>query len=135
MSKGFELSIVTPGKENITYQIVSLKTKTLDGEIQFLANHMSVIIATVPCITTMRTEDGNETEFFTSTGLIYFEGNTLKFICDAVEDKENIDVERAMQSEERAKKRLSSNDSEIDMERVKLSLARSILRLDFANNK
>ena len=134
MSKFFDLSIITPGKEHITYKAISLKTQTLDGSIQFLANHMPIILATIPCISIIRTEDEKDIEIFTSTGLISFDNNNLKFICDAAEYKENIDVERARLSEERAKQRIDSKDTEIDVERAKRALARATTRINFVNN-
>lgn len=133
MSKVFDLSIVTPGKEHVTYKAISLKTQTLDGGIQFLANHTPIILATIPCVTIIKTEEEVDKKIFTSTGLIHFENNKLMFICDAFEYRENIDVERALLSEERAKKRISSKDDEVDIERAKRALARSLVRVKFFN--
>lgn len=133
MSSNFEFSIITPGKEHIQYKAIRVTTETIDGSVQFLANHIPVVLATVPCITYIKTEEGNEFKLFTSSGLIYFSENTMKFICDAAEYKEDIDIQRAILSEERAKSRLDSKKTDIDMERAKVSLDRARVRIKFVN--
>lgn len=134
MSNTFDLSIITPGKEHITYKTQVLTIESTDGGIQFLANHVPVILATIPCITKIKTEDGNQIEMFTSSGLIYFNDNEMKLICDAAEFKENIDLERATLAEERAKKRLESKEIDIDIDRAKMALIRSNMRIKFLNS-
>lgn len=128
MSKTIKLKIISPGKETIAEEIVSIVTESLDGKVEFLANHAPIILSTVPTITVFEKEDGSKREVFTSTGIVYIKNNEINFCCDSANWPHEIDVERATNSMERANKRLKSNDI-IDEERAKRALARAIARL------
>lgn len=128
MSKTIKLKIISPGKETIAEEIVSIVTESLDGKVEFLANHAPIILSTVPTITVFEKEDGSKREIFTSTGIVYIKNNEINFCCDSANWPHEIDVERAKNSMERANKRLKSNDT-IDEERAKRALARAITRL------
>ncbi|MCR1951772.1 MULTISPECIES: ATP synthase delta/epsilon chain alpha-helix domain-containing protein [unclassified Clostridium] len=127
MSKTFEVSIISPGKEPLKLEVESLITSTKDGEIEFKANHAPIILSTIP--TTTLIINGNKKEkIFTSSGIIYLKNNELKFCCDAVERESDIDVDRAGKSKERAEKRLKEGKN-IDIERARRALARANARI------
>lgn len=128
MSTTMRLNIISPGKEIITEEVVSVTTESIDGKVEFLANHAPIIISTVPTITVFVKEDEINIELFTSSGILYIRNNEINFCCDSVEWPHEIDVERAQNAMERANKRLNSNDS-IDEERAKRALARAMVRL------
>lgn len=131
MSKTFNVSIITPGKSPIEIEVESLITETSDGMVEFKANHIPIILSTIPCKTILITTIGKE-YIFTSSGVIYLKDNKLRFCCDAVEKKEDIDIERAKKSKERAELRLKKQ-KEIDVERAKRSLARANKRIDITS--
>jgi F-type H+-transporting ATPase subunit epsilon len=129
MSTTIKLNIISPGKEIITEEVVSVTTESIDGKVEFLANHAPIIISTVPTITVFVKEDGSNRELFTSEGILYIRNNEINFCCDSAEWPHEIDVERAKNAMERANKRLNSDDS-IDEERAKRALARAMTRLN-----
>lgn len=128
MSKTIKLNIISPGKEIITEEVVSVSTRGVDGNVEFQANHAPIITSTVPTITVFIKEDGSDKELFTSSGIVYIRNNEINFCCDSAEWSHEIDVERAKNAMERANKRLNSKD-EIDEERAKRALARAMSRL------
>lgn len=131
MSKTFNVSIITPGKIPLEIEVESLITETNDGRVEFKANHIPIILSTIPCKTILVSAIGKE-DIFTSSGIIYLKNNKLKFCCDAAERKEDIDVERAKESKARAEERLKKQ-KEIDIERAKRSLARAIKRINIVS--
>lgn len=128
MSKTVKFKIISPGKETITEEVVSVITESVDGKVEFLSNHSPIIISTIPTITVFTKGDGSKKEIFTSSGIVYIRSNEINFCCDSANWPHEIDVERATNSMERAKKRLNGNDT-VDEERAKRALARSLARL------
>ncbi|WP_300385563.1 ATP synthase F1 subunit epsilon [Clostridium sp.] len=128
MNKTFEVNIISPGKEVITYEVEGLKTLTGNGEIEFKANHTPIITNTIPTTTILTTEQGKE-KIFTSTGIIYIKDNVLKFCCDSSEKASDVDESRAEESKKRAEKRINES-KDMDIERAIRSLSRANARLE-----
>lgn len=131
MGKSIKLNIVSPGREVLTEEIVSLATTEGDGKIEFLANYAPTIIATIPTITTYTTIDGDKKKLFTSSGIVYIKDNIINFCCDSFNLPEEIDRDRAEQSLKRAQERLNNKEkNNIDIERAKRAEARAKARLE-----
>lgn len=131
MGKSIKLNIVSPGREVLTEEIVSLATTEGDGKIEFLANYAPTIIATIPTITTYTTIDGDKKKLFTSSGIVYIKDNIINFCCDSFNLLEEIDRDRAEQSLKRAQERLNNKEkNNIDIERAKRAEARAKARLE-----
>lgn len=134
MDKTFKVNIITPGAPTITAEIQSLHTRSNDGEVEFRRNHTPIILSTVPTVTKIVKADGSSELYFTSSGIVVIKNNLINFCCDSVEKPENIDLNRAMQSKERAENRLKkAKSSEIDEKRAKLALARAMARIEVVN--
>lgn len=131
MSNTFTVNIISPGKEPFVAEVESLTTVLEDGEIEFQADHAAIIVSTIPTTTIIKSGEKRE-KFFTSSGIIYFKDNVLKFCCDAFERSSEIDVIRAENSKKRAEERIKKAVN-IDIERAKRSLARANARLNTSN--
>jgi len=134
MSKKIKLNIISPGKETVKEEVLSLITESVDGKVEFLANHAPIIASTIPTITNFTKEDGSKLEMFTSSGVLYINNNEIQFCCDSYNWSSEIDVERANNAKERAIKRLKS-DEDIDEERAKRALARATARLKLKDSR
>lgn len=128
MEKSIKLNIISPGRESIAEEVVSIITTETDGRVEFLANHAPSIVATIPTVTTFTTVNGNNRELFTSSGIVYIRNNIINFCCDSFNFPEEIDRERANKALERAEGRLKKKDN-VDIERAKKALARAKARL------
>ena len=134
MDKTLKVNIITPGAPTITEEIQALHTRSQDGEVEFRANHTPIILSTVPTVTKIIKSDGSNAIYFTSSGIIMIKDNLINFCCDSAETPEQIDFNRAMQAKERAEVRLKEDKSEdIDEDRLKLALARSMSRIEAVN--
>lgn len=122
------LKIVTP---NGVYKETStsiLNVKTIDGERGLLTNHIpTVLMLEISKMSTI--EDGERKEYAIGGGMLYFKDNLATLLVDSIESKDEIDVDRALKAEERAKGYLNSKDSNIDLKRAQLALNRSLNRL------
>ncbi len=98
------------------------------GQQGILPNHM-------PLVTMLKIgklsmdESGTRQEYAIAGGLFYFRGNKAEILTDAIENKNEIDVDRAEHAKERAEGRLHSSDPNIDMRRAEIALERALNRL------
>ena len=132
MSNTFKISIVSPGKIPLEFEGEALITSTIDGKIEFKANHAPAIISTIPA-TTIIINDNIKEKIFTSYGIVYIKDNELKFCCDSSEKESEIDISRALESKQRAEKRLKEK-RDIDIERAMRALARADARIRTLDN-
>lgn len=112
--------------------IVNIETEA--GQQGILPEHMPLV--TMLKIGRMTTdENGKRQEYAIAGGLFYFRGNKAKILTDAIEEKSEIDVDRAKAAKERAEKRLASADPNIDQKRAQVALMRAINRISVAERK
>lgn len=79
--------------------------------------------------------ENNSIEFATGGGTVEIKNNKVLVLADSVETAEEIDIERAKQSYERAKERLSNRSrGDIDITRAELALQRALNRLKFVGS-
>lgn len=66
-------------------------------------------------------------------GFLEIKDNSVTIVTPNCELPEDIDVERAKRAKARAEERLHSKSADIDFDRARLALQRSLLRLDIKN--
>ena len=77
---------------------------------------------------------GQHIEYATSGGTVEVRDNKILILADSVETADEIDVERAKRSFERAKERLAARGKgDIDILRAELALQRAVNRMKFVN--
>ena len=120
--------IVTPKGVYKEMDASIINIVTTDGERGILPNHMPLV--TMLKIGKMSTEevDGRQ-EYAVAGGLFYFRDNLAEILTDAVESKEEIDVERAESARQRAEKRLAANNPNLDIQRARIALEKALNRL------
>ena len=101
---------------------------TTEGQQGILPNHLPLVtMLKIGKITT--DESGTRQEYAVAGGLFYFRDNKAEVLTDAIESKEEIDVERAKQAKERAEQRIGSNNPNIDLQRAQIALEKAMNRL------
>ncbi len=85
MEKQFELNIVTAGNINIKENVISMITKSNDGEIEILPNFNNSIISTILTTTTFININGEKKSLLTSDGILFVKNNIVNFCCEKVE--------------------------------------------------
>lgn len=120
--------IVTPKGVYKEMDASIINIVTTDGERGILPNHMPLV--TMLKIGKMSTEevDGRQ-EYAVAGGLFYFRNNLAEILTDAVESKEEIDVERAESARQRAERRLASDNPNYDIQRARIALEKALNRL------
>ncbi len=125
----FHVRIVTPLGIYKELDTEILNVQTTDGDRGILSNHMPIVtMLKIGKMTTI--ENGTREEYAVAGGLMYFRNNTAEILTDAIENKNEIDFERAEQAKERAESRIGSNDPSIDMKRAEIALQKALNRIE-----
>ncbi|HAE16871.1 MAG TPA: ATP synthase F1 subunit epsilon [Erysipelotrichaceae bacterium] len=120
--------IVTPKGVYKEMDASIINIVTTDGERGILPNHMPLV--TMLKIGKMTAEETTgRQEYAVAGGLFYFRDNLAEILTDAVESKEEIDVERAESARQRAEKRLAANNPNLDIQRARIALEKALNRL------
>jgi F-type H+-transporting ATPase subunit epsilon len=131
--KAFNLEIVTPKRSVFSGEITSFSAPGVVGGFQVLKNHApllsSISIGEVKLVDVA----GIESRFATSGGVVEVHDNKVIMLAETAERADEIDVVRAQEARDRARKRLAEKKSEIDVDRARLALFRALNRLKVAD--
>jgi F-type H+-transporting ATPase subunit epsilon len=129
MAEKTRLRIVTPSKILYDDYADMVIMRTTSGDIGVLHGHQPLTTTLSYGILQIQ-KDGEETLKATVFGgFANIKKDSVTILSDAAEWPDDIDVDRAEASKERAEKRISSG-SDIDVMRAELSLKRALLRLE-----
>lgn len=124
--------IVTPNGHYKTFDADILNILTIDGQRGIYPRHTPFV--TMLQVGKMSYVFQNERyEYAIAGGIIYFEKNQAKILTDAIESKDEIDIERAKKAKERAEKRLK--DEKMDYHRAELALQKALNRITIKGGK
>ena len=124
----FSLYIVTPNLELKVGQVAYVRCPGLDGAFGVMNNHREGLIAlTVGEIKV--TKDGKDEYFSTGGGFAEIINHSVKLLVESIEKSNDIDLNRAQKSLERAKKRKLENNPNVNYSRVDASMLRALNRL------
>jgi F-type H+-transporting ATPase subunit epsilon len=128
----FRLSIVTP--EQIEYEgdVKSLTAPGSDGYLGVLSHHAPLITALKPGKIEFRDNNDIVHVLAVSNGFLEVSHNRATILADAIEDCNQIDIERARAAYERNKARLISaekGETEIDLPSIRAAMERASNRI------
>ena len=124
--------IVTPDGLYKEVECSIINCCSTDGWRGILPNHMPIVLM----LTISRLElviDGNKEQFAIAGGMLYFENNVATILVDAIESKDEIDIERANQAKQRAEDRIKNKEENIDLRRAEVALKRAINRINVSS--
>ena len=125
------LEVVTPEKVMVSREVEIVAAPGSLGEFGVLEGHVPFLTGIQPG--ELRYTSGGKTEFLAvTTGFAEISDNKVSVLVDAAEKAGEIDVERARQALERARKRLSKQAEDIDFARAEMALKRAIARIKTA---
>jgi F-type H+-transporting ATPase subunit epsilon len=129
----FKLSVVTPEKVAFEEDVTSIVAPGIVGYLGVLTNHAPLITPLIPGRLEVKDSSNQRSEYFISGGFLEVSKNVATILADAVENSDEIDVERAKAAEKRARERLARrNNPEVDEARAEAALKRAIWRQKMA---
>ena len=128
------LKIITHEKVVFDEVVDEIYTKTVDGEIGILKNHVPVMAA-LDIGVTKAVKDGKSEYFTTMGGVLQFKDDEALILTVTAERGNEIDVARAKDALKRAKARLEEADAQLDAKRAEAAVARAMARLKATLNR
>jgi len=134
MAGNVKLEIVTPDKAIVSEEVKIIMAPGSLGEFGVLTGH-------TPFLTTLKTgivrytdAKGTERYVFVNGGFAEALPNKVTILAESAEKREDIDLDRAKASQERAEKRLAEarTREDIDAVRAKAALDRALVRINIA---
>ena len=122
----FQLDIITPTSIHSYSKITYLRIPSFDGLVGIQARHATAIIA-LDIGEIKMVLDGKTIYFATSGGFSDIRPEGVQLLLETVEEKTNIDKDRAKKALERAEK--LSKDKTMDIDRASRSLKRAKNRI------
>ncbi|HBE10208.1 MAG: ATP synthase F1 subunit epsilon [Eubacterium sp.] len=109
-------------------EVESLRFPTLDGEYGVMAGHRKMIAPIVPGTLHLVTAAGEEMIASVGTGFIKIDKNKVIILVDSLERPEEIDLERAKKTEEKAIAGMLLRQNQREYKLAEISLARAMSR-------
>ena len=91
MSEIFSIKLVTPSKIFLEANASRVTVPATEGDIGFLANHVSYISSVRPGFISINLENGGEQKIYITEGFVQFNANNLLIIAVELIEKENLD--------------------------------------------
>ncbi len=125
------LEIVTPERAVVSEQIDEVQIPGAEGSFGVLPGH-------TPLLATLQVGElwyrrGEETSYVAvSFGFAEVQPDRVTILAQIAESAEDIDVTRVEEAEQRARKRLGSAVLDMDFERARIAMLKSLIRLRVA---
>jgi F-type H+-transporting ATPase subunit epsilon len=134
MADTFQLEIVTPAK-------LVVKDAAEEAQIPGASGYLGILPGHAPLITELGVgaityqASGTTHTLAVAWGFAEVLPGKVTILAEAAERPQEIDVERAQKSKDRAEERLKSNDPQVDYTRAEDALQRAETRLNVAKEK
>ena len=125
---GFWLEIITGEKLLFQGEVDTVIAPASDGEIGVLPHHAAVMTTLEPGELRYRV-GAEEIHYVVHGGFMDIRGDRVVVLADAAENVREIDEARAEEAVRRAEDRLTSQDTELNLERALASIRRAQLRV------
>jgi F-type H+-transporting ATPase subunit epsilon len=130
----FQLEIVTPAKLVVKEAAEEAQIPGSSGYLGILPGHAPLITELGVGVITYKASGATHT-LSVAWGFAEVLPDKVTILAEAAERPQEIDVERAQKSKDRAEERLKSNDPKIDYTRAEDALQRAETRLNVAKEK
>src|SRR6201993_4020062 len=131
MAESFQLEIVTPEKLVVKDRAEEMQIPGKNGYLGILPGHAPLI--TELAVGQISYRNGSETHYLcVAWGFAEVLPDKVTILAETAERGEDVDCERAQKAKERAEKRLSSGDTDVDVPRAPNALAKANNRLEAA---
>jgi F-type H+-transporting ATPase subunit epsilon len=134
MLDSFQLEIVTPEKLVVKDSAEEMQIPGKSGYLGILPGHAPLISELA--VGQISYRNGSETHYLcVAWGFAEVLPDKVTILAETAERGEDVDCARAQKARERAERRLTSGDPEVDVPRAQDALARATTRLEVAQKE
>lgn len=130
----FDLDLITYKGLYKTIKTEKINFNSKDGNRTILSNHIPIIIP-VEMGTIETLENNKLSHYATNEGILFFENNKAKLICDDIIDINDVDIDFYSKKVEEEKKILSTSKKETDIKTANIRILRSMNKINAAKNR
>ena len=123
------LKLLTPEKIVFDDDVDMVVLDATEGKMGVLANHESLTTALEIGVLKVHNNDKVE-QFAVFGGFASIDRNVLTVLSDLAEKPDEIDAERARRAKERAERRISEKQANLDEARLKVAHRKAMVRLE-----
>jgi len=134
-NRSFPVVVISPDGELFREKATSLVAPAMDGYLGVMKWHAPMISVLGIGELLIRTPDDHILSLAVAGGIMEVRRNETLILCDYAEFKEDIDIARASEAEERARERLSKRLEGVNVERGEVALRKAQNRLRIAQRK
>ena len=128
------LEIITAERQLYGDEVDIVVAPGVDGQLGILPRHAPLMTMLQPGELLIR-KDGADTYLIVTGGFIEVIGNKVTILADAAERSEEIDEARAATAMERARERIASHPSELELQRALTAFRRAQVRLNVVRRR
>lgn len=132
-----QLELITPEKIVLKQEIDALIVETSQGQITILPSHANLVTKVSPGEMIIKV-GGRELSLAVTGGFLEIHNDTITILADYAVRSEDIEADKALKAQERAReilKRKAENISEQDLALAESELRRSVLELHVVNKR
>ena len=129
MAEKFKLSIIAPDSSFYEGEAEFLEFTSTEGQLGVYAQHIPLTTILEPCVMTIH-NDGEKKKAAIIGGFIEILKEKVTVLAEDAQWPEDIDLDRAKASYERAKERIAAKQEGIDLKRAEVSLKRAVARIE-----
>lgn len=133
--EAFRLQIINPDKE-ILYQneITMVEYNTTEGQVGVMKGHIPMTQVIAPGkLSIYEANNENPKVGALISGFVQIMPDLITILAEVIEWKEEIDLQRAEDSKQRAEKLIAEKLTSTDIKRAELSLKRALVRISVKN--
>lgn len=123
-----KLRVITPEGVYLNMDVVSISCVSVLGAMTILKNHIPIVAV----LKTSKLVLKNDAEFTyaISGGTLSFVDNVATILCESIESKDEIDLERALKAKQKAEENLARAKESFELKQAELALAKAINRIN-----
>lgn len=122
------IEIVAAERRVLEDDVDEVLAPTPNGQVGILPRHAAMLTILVPGELRLK-KGSDETILAIGGGFLEVNNNRIVILADSAERADEIDVARAEEARRRAATRLASQSRDVDMERARIALSRSLARI------
>ena len=127
--KVMELEIMCPDRSFYKGDVTMVEFNTTEGYIGVYPEHIPLATVLATGVMTIHLEDGTTKQAALHEGFAKITKDKVMILAEVAEWPEEIDINRANEAKIRAERRLSGNESGMDIQRAEIALKKALTRI------